>query len=79
MINIDRDGLADKQHDIWSHWMKYMFSICTDNADGSVTIPSEKVVRWKRQMETEYWLLSESERRSDLDMADYILEGRDEI
>ena len=34
------EQLASEQHDIWSHWMNYLFSICETNDDGSVTIPA---------------------------------------
>lgn len=59
------DKLASIQHDIWSHWMNYMFTQGTNNDDGSFTIPSDKVERWKRQMITSYPLLTESEKSSD--------------
>ena len=61
----DMEKAAGIQHDIWAHWMKYQFSLCTENADGSVTIPADRVERWKRQMETDYDDLSESEKESD--------------
>lgn len=63
------EKLADVQHAIWSHWMKYLFSVCVENEDGSVTIPCDKVSRWKRQMETEYKDLSELEKASDRNQA----------
>ncbi len=59
--------LAEIQHEIWSHWMKYMFSICVENSDGgSVIIPKEKVLRWKRQLNTQYKDLSPDEKLSDV-------------
>ena len=63
------EKLADQQHEIWSHWMKYLFEISTQNEDGSVTISAEKVERWKRQMNTEYANLSTKEQKSDIDQA----------
>lgn len=68
-----REKLADVQHDIWSHWMKYLFSCCTENEDGSVTIPADKVSRWKRQMTTDYAKLSDREQESDRHEADKTL------
>lgn len=68
-----REGLADLSHDIWSHWMRWQFSRCTQNDDGSMTIPADKVERWKRQMETTYQNLSEAEKQSDRQQADKIM------
>lgn len=68
-----RAALADVQHAIWSHWMKYMFTQGTINPDGSWTMPEEKVGRWMRQMTTPYSELSEKEQQSDLEQADKIL------
>ena len=61
--------IANTQHEIWSHWMRYQFSVCVDNGDGSLTIPREKVERWTRQMNTSYFDLSEKEQASDIDQA----------
>ena len=66
------EKLADQQHEIWSHWMKYLFEISTQNEDGSVTISAEKVERWKRQMNTEYSNLSTKEQKSDIDQAEKV-------
>ena len=56
---------AERQHQIWGHWMDYQFSLCQEQADGSLVIPAEKVERWKRQLATSYAELSEAERESD--------------
>ena len=56
---------AERQHQIWGHWMDYQFSLCEEQADGSLVIPAEKVERWKRQLATSYDELSEAERESD--------------
>lgn len=68
-----REKLADHQHQIWLHWMRYQFECCIENQDGSVTIPYEKVQHWKRQMETPYGKLSEQEKESDRQEADKII------
>lgn len=67
------DKLAEIQHEIWSHWMKYLFDVSTTNEDGSVTIPSDKVQRWKRQISTQYSDLSPTEQKSDIEQAQKIL------
>lgn len=56
---------AERQHQIWGHWMEYQFSLCEEQGDGSLVIPAEKVERWKRQLATSYDELSEAERESD--------------
>ena len=63
------EKLAALQHEIWSHWMKYLFQIAIQNEDGSVTIPVDKVTRWKRQMDTEYSDLFIEEKKSDIEQA----------
>ena len=68
-----REPLADISHDIWSHWMRWMFSVGTMNADGTWTMPAEKVERWQRQMNTPYADLTEREKDSDREQADKIL------
>ena len=68
-----RDHLASYAHEAWSGWMRYLFSKCIDHADG-LLIPGELVVRWKRQSETRYNQLPESEQSSDLKEADAMLD-----
>lgn len=69
-----REQIAGVQHEIWSHWMQYLFSVSHANPDGSFTIPADKVRHWHRQMNTPYLKLSESEKDSDREQADKILE-----
>ena len=68
-----REKLAALQHEIWSHWMKYLFSQCNEVGDGCMEIPSKTVDRWLLQMDTPYAKLSERERKSDRDQADKVL------
>ena len=63
------DLIADMQHEIWSHWMKYVFELFGENQDGSVTISAEKVKRWKRQVGTRYRDLTRDEKYSDVEQA----------
>lgn len=49
------ERLADAQHAIWSHWMRWFFENDTE----------ENRRRWQRQMNTSYARLSEQERDSD--------------
>ena len=57
--------LAAQEHDRWSRWMEYLISKCEINANGSVTIPKEFVDHWTRQLQTDYYQLTPSERDSD--------------
>jgi hypothetical protein len=68
-----REAIADEQHEIWAHWMRYLFSVSVENADGSVTIPADKVLRWRRQVKTAYADLTEREKGSDRNQADKVI------
>lgn len=65
--------LADVQHEIWSHWMKYLFEVSIQNDDGTVTIPADKVATWQKQMVTTYAGLSTREKESDIEQAKKVL------
>lgn len=72
-----RERIAEVQHGIWSHWMKYLFNQCTDvdtEDDRVVAIPPDLEKRWRRQMWTNYRDLPEHERESDRHQADKVLE-----
>lgn len=69
-----REDLAEYAHAAWAGWMKYMFEKGTLNDDGTYTMPAWAVERWQRQMNTSYADLSESEKNSDRDEADKMLE-----
>lgn len=68
-----REALANIQHDIWSHWMRWMFTVGTFNDDGTWTMPADKLQRWQRQMNTSYGDLSEGEKDSDREQADKVI------
>lgn len=68
-----RERIADMQHRIWVHWMRYFYTQCKPNPDGTFTIPVEKIEHWRRQMSTEYCNLTEKEKDSDREQADKIL------
>lgn len=65
-----REEIAKHCHDVWSHWMKYMFEQCEITSFGAALIPYEKVDRWVRQMLSDYENLSEEEKKSDRKIAD---------
>jgi hypothetical protein len=68
-----REQLAALEHAQWAGWMKYMFEKSIEGSDGSIEIPAILVDRWKRQMNTLYIDLPESEKESDLAEADKVL------
>lgn len=67
------EQLADKVHESWSHWMRYLFSQCEKQPDGSMLIPLSSALRWNRQMATPYAELTEREKQSDRDEVAHIL------
>ncbi len=69
------DALAKCAHDIWSHWMRYMFTLGCLMMDDTVTwtLKKESVERWRRQMNTEYADLSEKEKVSDREIAEKLI------
>ena len=73
MMSERREKIASVQHDIWVHWMHYLFSCCITNGDGSKTIPRDKVQHWARQMCLNYEELQDRERDSDRSQADKVL------
>ena len=67
-------ALAVNAHDAWSRWTTHLLNQCSSNEDGSMTIPSAAVERWKRQIATPYNCLTDQEQASDLREADLILQ-----
>ena len=68
-----REEIAAVQHEIWAHWMRYLFDCCEAGSTGELIIPSDKVWHWKRQMTIKYSDLTEKEQGSDREQADKIL------
>lgn len=66
--------IADKVHEIWARWMRYLFEWSIKNSDGSVTIPAVLVSRWFRQMNTDFANLTPAETNSDYEIADEYIE-----
>ena len=59
------DRLAELAHEQWSDWMQYLFAQAQANPDGSVTIPADRVARWRRQSTTAFEDLPAAEQLSD--------------
>lgn len=69
-----REELAALEHEQWSRWMMHLFGKSIEYPDGHVEIPPEFVLRWKRQINTPYPDLSDSEKDSDRAEADKVLD-----
>jgi len=67
------EKLADIEHQRWAHWQEYLHSKCLPNPDGSLTIPSNLVSRWKKQIGTPYTSLSPEEQFSDKEQVEKAL------
>jgi hypothetical protein len=63
------EAIAAVEHERWSHWQKFLHSKCTQNSDGSLTIPAGEAAKWTRQMQTMYADLTEAEKESDREQA----------
>lgn len=61
------EALAEKEHERWSHWQRYMHEKSVRQPDGSLLIPADHVDRWEKQISTNYDRLSEEEKESDRD------------
>jgi hypothetical protein len=68
-----REELAALAHDQWAGWMRYLFDLSRDNPDGTITVPSKLVERWRRQMATPYAQLPPNEQDSDRVEANRVL------
>jgi predicted ester cyclase len=62
-----RERLADLAHKQWSGWMRWMIH-CLESPDRDTHL-----ARWKRQMETPYAELPETEKESDRREADKVV------
>jgi len=62
----DIEILADAEHRSWSGWTEWMLSEMSKEFDGDCDIESLPcVIRWRRQIATDYKDLSEREKESD--------------
>ena len=68
-----KESLARLEHEQWVHWMKYMYSLCSQDKHGNYIIPKEKAERQLKQINTKYKDLSEEEKQSDKDWAEKTL------
>jgi hypothetical protein len=67
------EKLAAIEHERWAHWQKYLHGKGQSQADGSLLIPADLVQRWRRQYETPFCKLSDSEKESDREQVERYL------
>ena len=53
-------------HEVWSHWMRHLFTQGWENSDGTFRIKRDKVEQWKRQMNAPFSELSGEEQTTDI-------------
>ena len=71
------EKLADIQHEIWSHWMRYMLEKTGARIKSHWTMTNADEQKWRRQMDTPYANLLEKERQSDRNVvAEHGLDSR---
>lgn len=68
---------ADAAHKIWAHWMQYQFTQGGFDDVGNFIIPFDKVERWQRQMNTDFFDLTDQEQKSDFEIAGKFMRGFD--
>jgi uncharacterized Zn finger protein (UPF0148 family) len=56
------EELAELEHNQWAHWTKYMLNRITE----------DNIVKWGKQIQTKYGLLSEQEKESDREWANKV-------
>jgi len=59
------EKLADIEHQRWSNWMQYVFSVSLVSDEGHLKTGPLYANRWRRQMNTPYSELTEEETQSD--------------
>jgi hypothetical protein len=67
------EKLAAVEHERWAHWQRYLHEKGRIQADGSLLISADLVQRWRRQYETPFCNLSESEKESDREQVERYL------
>lgn len=75
-----REKLAAIEHERWSSWQRYVHDRGNRQADGSLVLSADDVVRWDRQMTTDYADLTEAEKDSDREQVDrywHLVSGQD--
>jgi hypothetical protein len=69
-----RERVAELCHNQWSNWTDYIFSKTYKDYFEAPVIPRHLTERWKRQIDTDYYDLSEEEMDSDRKEADKFIE-----
>jgi len=67
------EALAEYAHDVWSRIKLSTFEKGSEHSTGGLLIPREVVSKWRKQIDSSYYLLSEDEKESDREEAKKIL------
>jgi len=67
------EKLSAAEHASWARWMKYLFSLCILQNDGTLTIPVDRVAWWQKEIDTPYAELTEELKQFDRDEVAHIL------
>lgn len=67
--DIGLERMAEEVHQMWSNWMKHLFTQGWVLTDQGFKINTEATKRWRRQMTTQYSQLSEDEKQVERDIA----------
>jgi len=72
-MSLLREELAALEHEQWAHWTAYMLKTLEPLTDQS-SEAAVAVARWKQQIATPYAGLTETEKDSDREWADKVIE-----
>ncbi len=67
------EQLADKEHESWANWQKYLHSLCDRREDGSLVIPAARIRHWEKEIATPYAELPDHVKQFDRDEVKHIL------
>ena len=68
-----RELLANLEHQQWAHWTKYMLDVLDLDS-----LNDPRVNHWRKLIETPYEELTETQKESDREWADKIIEVLEE-
>jgi hypothetical protein len=67
------EKMAQDEHERWARWQTWLHSLCTRNADGSLTIRPRFVTHWEKRIATHYAELPEIAKQADREEVAHLL------